>query len=286
MKFSRAVPTMLLAAVAFWQTPAWAKAPHTAAQQAHERFILIDGGRNFRDAGGYRTDDGHRVKWGQFYRSGSLGSLTPQGMHQIDQLHVAAIVDLRSTQERARDLTNWLRMSGHGYWTRDYGISQGDMAAFFADPVHRSADGVRGMMMQAYRSLPREQAGSYRELFARLTSVHRGAVVVNCTAGKDRTGIATALVLTALGVPYQTVREDFLLSNGAPGMGSLQQSLSGPIAALPPEAAAPLVGVDGAYLDAAFDQMRKDYGSVEGYLSTELGVGPRDLATLRRRMLE
>ena len=109
--------------------------------------------------------------------------------------------------------------------------------------------------------------------------------MVNCTAGKDRTGIATALVLTALGVPYATVREDFLLSNNALGMQGLSGTISPYLAKLQPDVVQPLVGVEGEYLDAAFDQLRKDYGSVENYLAQELGIGPAQLAVLKRRML-
>lgn len=269
--------------------PAWAgePAPATVRQQAaadEGRFVLLEGGRNFRDAGGYRTSDGHVVRRQVLYRSGSLGSLALRGQLQLARLGIGSIIDLRTTDERSRDMNNWLAVSGLGYWKRDYGMSLGDMRSAFADPASRTADAMRAMMVHAYRTIPREQAPAYRELFARL--IHgKGPVVVNCTAGKDRTGIATALVLTALGVPYATVREDFLLSNGAPGMETLQSSLSGPLAALPPEVAAPLIGVDGVYLDTAFEQLRQDYGSIEGFLDKELGVGPGELAALRRRML-
>ncbi len=268
--------------------PAWAGEPAAVRQEAAStdgRFILLEGGRNFRDVGGYRTADGRTVRHHVMYRSGSLGSLTLRGQQQLSQMHIAAIIDLRSTQERGQDMNNWLAASGQGYWKRDYGISLGDMAKAFANPANRTADGMRAMMANAYRTLPREQALSYRQLFARLAD-GSGPLVLNCTAGKDRTGIGTALVLTALGVPYETVREDFLLSNGAPGMNTLQGSLASPLAALPPEVAAPLIGVEGVYLDTAFAQLRQDYGSVEAFLDKELGVGPREIATLRRRMLD
>jgi protein-tyrosine phosphatase len=141
------------------------------------------------------------------------------------------------------------------------------------------------MMIQGYRTMPKELAPQYRELFKQLMSPAKGAVVVNCTAGKDRTGIAAALVLTALGVPYDTVREDFLLSNAGLNMASLLGALPPQIATLPPEIAKPLLGVEGEYLDAAFDQLNRDYGSVGAYLDKELGLGPVQLAALKRQML-
>jgi protein-tyrosine phosphatase len=82
------------------------------------------------------------------------------------------------------------------------------------------------------------------------------------------------------------VKEDFLLSNGAPGMETLKANLSGPLAALPADVAAPLIGVDGSYLDIAFAQLRQDYGSVDAFLEKELGLGPQQKAALRERMLD
>ena len=260
-------------------------APAPAAAAQHERFIVLDGGRNFRDVGGYRTTDGRTVKWGVLYRSGSLAYLTPKGIADFDKLHVASIVDLRSTDERRRDPNTWQSASSHGYWSRDYGLGMTKMPSSMGDPAKMTGAAARAMMARSYRTLAQEQAPSYRELFARLTGPNRGPIVVNCSAGKDRTGIATALVLTALGVPYATIKRDYLLSNGAYGMDTLKRDLSSPMAALPPDAAAALSGVDGSYLDATFDALRSEYGSVQNFMARELGVGPHQIAVLRARML-
>jgi protein-tyrosine phosphatase len=248
------------------------------------RFIRLDGAQNFRDVGGYRTGDGRRVKQGVLYRSGTLGGLTAAGQARLAALRPAAVIDLRSTDERGRDANStWLR-ARPGYWSRDYGMSLGDMGRAFGDPSKLTVAGMRAMMAGAYRTMYKEQAPAYRVLFVRLAE-GRGPVVLNCTAGKDRTGIGTALVLTAIGVPYAEVRDDFLLSNAGIDPAKLTGTISGPLAKLPPEVVAPLLGVEGAYLDAAFDQIRKDYGSVEAFLAKELGVGSREIVRLRRRML-
>ncbi len=256
----------------------------TATPAIDSRFILLEGTRNFRDLGGLHTADGHMVKPGLFYRSGPLGSLTERGRADFDRLGVARIVDLRTTEERSHDAYSQKDAFGARYWTRDYAMSMGDMRSLFSDPSKLTADSMRAMMAQAYRTMPKEQAPAYRELFASLVA-GTGPVVVNCTAGKDRTGIATALVLTALGVPYDTVRADFLLSNGAPGMNTLSASISPMLARLPADVVAPLTGVDGVYLDNAFAQLKQDYGSVEGFMDKELGVGPAQIAALRQRMV-
>ncbi len=278
---------LMLVSLLSLAVPAFAEAPAASVQQGsvQNRFVLLDGGRNFRDVGGYRTADGHRVKPGMLYRSGSLGSLTPAGQETLRGLHIASEIDLRTTEERSHDTFDIRGAIGPGYWARDYGMSVGNLASLFGDPAKLTADAVRQMMAGLYKTLPREQAPAYRELFARLEA-GKVPLVVNCTAGKDRTGVATALVLTALGVPYETVRKDFLLSNGAPGMDSLAGAIGSRMAKLPPDVVAPLMGVDGTYLDAAFTQIRHDYGSIDNYLDKELGVGPRERAQLRRQMLE
>ena len=277
----------LFAAVLCAVQPVSAQSESESAAAPHERMIAVEGGRNFRDVGGYRTADGRQVRWTRLYRSGSLGNVTSAGMIRLEHLQIRAIIDLRMTDERRRDPNNWLSLSGLGYWTRDYrlGGDQGSLAQVFADPAKLTADRVRMAMIAGYRTMPKELAPQYRELFKQLLHPAPGAVVVNCTAGKDRTGIASALVLTALGVPYNTIREDFLLSNAGLNMASLQGTLSPEVARLPPEVAKPLVGVEGEYLDAAFDQLNRDYGSVEAYLDKELGIGPILIAALKRQML-
>ncbi len=254
-------------------------APKSAIIQPAGRFIPMDGGRNFRDIGGYRTADGHMVRWGLLYRSGSPGGLSPLGQAQLAQMRVTGIIDLRSTAERAGDKYKELKVLP-GYWTRDYTLDMGGMMTKFATPAGRTAAGATEIMRQGYVGLHREQAASYRELFARLLRP-KGALMVNCTAGKDRTGLASALVLSALGVPYETVRADYLLSNDPASMASLSKSMgfqSGEVGRV-------LAGVDGSYLDTSFAAIRKEYGSVNGYLAKELGVGAKERAHLRRLML-
>lgn len=261
-------------------------APQAAASHAEKRFILIEGGRNFRDVGGYETTDGRHVRWGRLFRSGSLGGLTDTGRAQVDRLNAAAIIDLRSTSERALDRGDWLKLR-RGYWTRTYDLAFGDLSKALSNPANARPDLVRAMMADGYRKTIEEQSASYRELFLRLSSA-KSAVIVNCTAGKDRTGVASALVLRAVGVPYETVRKDFLLSNSAPGMDGLHQSMNAQAASIgmkmEPDMMALLAGVDGTYLDAAFDQIDRQYGSLDGYLTQRLGLTRAQLAAVRRNL--
>jgi protein-tyrosine phosphatase len=147
-----------------------------------------------------------------------------------------------------------------------------------------------------YRSWLTLLAPQFRVAFRELSKT-RGAVALNCTAGQDRTGVAAALILSALGVPRVTILEDYHLSttfrrpenempefdpakfpNNRAAVPSAQTRLAKP---------QPLLGPTGrAHLEEAFDEIDKRWGSVEAYLSQELGVGPRELEQLRARYLE
>lgn len=258
--------------------------PATAPERTRE--IALTGGDNFRDVGGYRTADGHAVIWGKLYRSASVGRYTADDQALIRKLSIGSIIDLRSTRERQGDKAPWMQAADVGYWTRDYDLSGGNLGALFAKGAKFDAETMRGVMIQGYRGFPKEQAASYRMLFDRLLTSDK-AVIVNCTAGKDRTGLGVALVLSALGVPYETIMEDYLLSNTLLDADALRADagMNAAMSALPADVAKPLLGVERAYLDAAFEQIAKDYGSVDAYLAQELGVDAAAKQRLRQRML-
>ncbi len=261
-------------------------AAHTDPVTTRTREIALAGGDNFRDIGGYRTKDGHSIAWGKLYRSASVGRYTADDQALVRKLGVGSIIVLRSTRERLADKTPWMQDSGLGFWARDYDLSGGNLGALFAKGTTLDAGTMRGVMIQGYRGFPKEQAASYRMLFDRLLTSDK-AVIVNCTAGKDRTGVGVALVLSALGVPYDTIMEDYLLSNSTLDMEALRADagMNAAMSALPADVAKPLLGVERAYLDAAFDQIRKDYGDVDTYLARELGVDSKALQRLRKQML-
>ena len=261
-------------------------AAHTDPATTRTREIALAGGDNFRDIGGYRTKDGHSIAWGKLYRSASVGRYTADDQALVRKLGVGSIIDLRSTRERQTDKTPWMQDSGLGYWARDYDLSGGNLGALFAKGTTLDAGTMRGVMIQGYRGFPKEQAASYRMLFDRLLTSDK-AVIVNCTAGKDRTGVGVALVLSALGVPYDTIMEDYLLSNSTLDMEALRADagMNAAMSALPADVAKPLLGVERANLEDAYEQITKDYGDVDTYLARELGVDSKALQRLRKQML-
>jgi len=272
--------------------------PQSAAVQSeveHERLLPLEGGRNFRDIGGYRTVDGKEVKWGKIYRSGALLNLTENDFEYLRDRKIATIVDLRSAQERADEPTNW--QAGNTVnlaWDYDMGDWQSEFAKVFAKPDFSKADIVR-LMDEGYKGTVRQQTPHYRAMFAKLIESDE-PLLFHCTGGKDRTGIGAALVLTALGVDRETVMQDYLMSTEIlknSDLKALPQTSNGKesrmyafIASLPEDIRDALIGVEASYLESAFAEMELKSGSVDAFIRQELGVNEQALAMLREKYLQ
>ena len=247
-----------------------------------ERVVALEGGRNFRDMGGYETRDGRRTKWGKLYRSGSMGGLTAEAYLQLAQLGVRSICDLRTRAERETHPVDVSQIPDVSYWARDYELSFGDLRKL-ATAGGITPETARSAMVRGYRDLPFEQAASHAELFRRLAA---GDVplILNCSAGKDRTGVAAALVLSALGVSEEQILEDFLLTRVTLDRAELIRGRV--IWSMDDEVTAVVLGVEPDFMHAALASVREAHGSVEGYLEERLGLDGRGLESLRNHLLE
>ncbi len=255
---------------------------------AAERVLPLEGGRNFRDLGGYTTTDGKRVKWGKVFRSGDMAGLTPADYQYLSKLDIKSVCDLRTKQERSAEPNKWVKTAAISYWTRDYDISGGDLRTILAKGG--TPEQMRETMIASYRQLPMEQAPAYREIFQRLAAGEI-PLAFNCSAGKDRAGTAAALILSALGVPDETVFADYamsekVLNSKKIGKESKAMQAFGPMADLPPETLQPLMASDPAYIKAAFASIREKHGSVPNYLRDELRITDAQIAKIRSELLE
>lgn len=266
-------------------TPAVAGQAKSSVQ--HQRVLPLEGGQNFRDLGGYRTADGRQVKWGLLYRSGAMSGLTDRDFAQLEARGIRTVCDFRSTRERTGAPVRWPGKVKPAIFAEDYGMER-DFAGLMRPDL--TGEQATAAMTAAYAQMPLRFASQYRRMFAEMVA-GRVPLAFNCSAGKDRTGIAAALILTTLGVPHATVVEDYLLSNrtydprkGASGTAANDQSATF-MKRLPPDALKALMGVDRRYLDAAFATMRAQPGGFDGYLHNQLGLDAAALKTLRRRYL-
>jgi protein-tyrosine phosphatase len=252
------------------------------------RSLPIEGGHNLRDLGGYPTEDGRQLKWHTLYRAGAIYGLPPESRTALRELGILAICDLRTPHERAHRPMDWhdgLDIHYYGGVKLESGASLEQMLTAGLT----LQDHMRQRMLGIYRSLPFEQAPSYRHLFA-LLAAGRVPLLFNCSAGKDRTGVAAALLLTALGVPRETILEDYLLSNEwAAGLQVMMAERSPAYAALlavNPDALAPVLTADADYLKLAFEEINRVCGSLDTYLARHLGIGPAELAQIRAHLLD
>ncbi len=258
------------------------------------RLLPLEGGRNFRDLGGYATDDSRRVRWGRIYRSGVMSYLTDADRTRLDALRLRTLCDFRAPAERKREPTTWrppeVQML---HW--DYDFRSVSLRAVLADVTELSPESAHKCMQELYRRLPTLFAKPYEDLFRKLADGEL-PLVFHCAAGKDRTGVAAALILMSLGVPRETVFGDYALTDSVVdleaalfehprtslGVGDEHSHLKG----VTREARAPLLEARPAYLQAAIDQVEGDYGSVEGYLRERLGVSDDMIRSIQAHLLE
>ncbi|MEJ5976386.1 tyrosine-protein phosphatase [Novosphingobium sp. PS1R-30] len=250
---------------------------------APSRSLLLQGGQNFRDLGGYKTLDGRTVRWRTLFRSGAMNHLTAADFDYLAKLNLQTVVDLRSTEERAAAPVPWPEKAAPQILVRDYG--QGAMGLENVDLAKLTGEGARARMAAIYPGILDNFNDQYRSLFDRLLAAD-APLAFNCSAGKDRTGVAAALILTALNVPRETIIEDYLLSNQR-FRPDLTTAAADPAMAIwrqvPPEVAKAFMGVDRSYIEGVFRVIDSHPGGAEGYLRDRLGLDHADLLALRKR---
>lgn len=227
-----------------------------------EEHLPMTGGYNFRDLGGIRTSEGRYIKWGKIFRSDELTNLTEADLKYLSAIPVSAVVDFRSQVEvnkspdKLFDNTKYYHLS----------IEPGNLLNQNTDLDFNNTD-FSNIMLDINRMLVTDSTciAQYKNFFKLIQNEENVPIMFHCSAGKDRTGMAAALILYALGVDDQTVMENYLLSNQYLG-----DKYSSYIEQYP--ALEVLMTVKAEYLQAGIDQIKKDYGTVEIYLANVLSV--------------
>jgi protein-tyrosine phosphatase len=258
------------------------------------RLVSLHGGCNFRDIGGYATQEGRTVRWGRVYRAGVLSYFTDRDHDTLHGLDVRAICDLRRTEEREREPSAWppgadRQRPTHLHW--DDGLDTPTIRNFAARRPPTAA-GMFDSMIDLYRALPKWMAGRIRGMF---DCIATGSVplVVHCAAGKDRTGVAIAVLLRSVGVSEQTAVEDYLLTNEA---GDFEQFLRNrhdtqlgltdihhPLLSMPEDIRRVLFSAHAEFLQAAFDSIDA-LGGLEQYLAETVGMSHQQRAAVRHQL--
>ena len=234
---------------------------------------------NLRDIGGYRTADGQWVKMGVVYRSQAL-SLSSTDLATVDQLGITADYDLRTTAEIAASPD--VVPAGATYTNLNV---LGDTSVTSISGV-TSAAAAEAYMQEGERDFVTD-ATATTAFGALLSGIAdgKGAALYHCSAGKDRTGWATAVILTLLGVPESTVMQDYLLSNQYYFDSAAVQAMLNAMPAAEAAVYTPFMEVESSYLQAGFDQVKTSYGTMYDYAVKGLGLSPQTIQKLRAKLL-
>ena len=241
------------------------------------RHLNLAGAGNFRDLGGYPGTDGRIVRWRQIFRSNHLGHLTEADVEVLRPLGLKSAFDFRGTEERVAATCGLAEIAVHSLPIEPTVVAA--LRARRAEGVALSSTDALDVMRDSYRNYVRYNTPSFRTLFAHLLE-DRAPLVIHCTAGKDRTGFACALILHALGVADEVIAEDYLLTN------RFYRRDPGTSSDLPDDVKQVLGSVEGSFLAAAFEAISADYGDLETYFSDGLGVGAGERVALQARYLE
>ena len=250
---------------------------------------------NLRDVGGYATEDGATVARGLVYRSDTFNPMSAEEKEKLEVLGLKYDYDLRTTSEvklQPDEMPAGVRYELLNVLADAKSAAPAELEALMHDPP--KANKVLGngkideLFIEGYRefvSLPSANQ-AYRTLFLSLADKKNAPGVFHCTTGKDRTGWAAAALLTLLGVPEETVYEDFMLSNTYV-LPQFKKAIDGFVAAGGDrEIALAIFGVKKEYLAASFDEMNKRYGTIESYFAKGLGIDEAGQKKLRKLFLE
>ncbi|MBC2242596.1 tyrosine-protein phosphatase [Listeria booriae] len=253
-----------------------------------ERTIPLEGCFNFRDLGGYVNTAGKTVKWGKLYRSSLLTNITEKDKDTLEKLGVSWICDLRSTSEIAAKPTPALAHIKNRHIPIGTAKNESTESQKIDLPDdHRVYEPLMG---ESYRVFAQSKDG-FREIFNDIIEKEEVPFLFHCTAGKDRTGVLGALLLKLLDIPENTILADYELTNQYADnilgeMQGLVNAFSNSEKKIDLENFRPMAEARPAYLEIAFDEMQKEYGSVDAYLEKGIGITPSEKAKFQTMMLE
>jgi len=257
---------------------------NTRAQR--ERSLGLQGSPNFRDAGGYASSGGGRVHWGCLYRSGHLAHLTAADQAMLEGLALDLVVDLRRSDEREREPS---RLPATVSFIGAELTPGSQASAIYADSTRLGgAEAMFAFMCDVNREFVLSQSEVFRDIFTALLDSGARRVLFHCSAGKDRTGFAIAMLHIALGVSPADIEADYLLSRRYYLPEEHVARVRGKYAVdhLSDADLLPLMQTDRAYLTSALEAIDAHWPSREAYLEDALGLGRTARSELRRRYVD
>lgn len=261
-------------------------------QRWAHRLLNFEGISNFRDLGGYSAQDGRHVKWGTLYRSGTLAEASRADLSGLSSLGLETVIDFRSNLEKTEE-PNQLP-DPPGFTVVDIPVLDDGNKALLNDVMARIESGnfdgfdPNQAMLMANRQFAGEFTPQFRKFMHTVLEADGAPVLWLCTAGKDRTGFAAAILLRVLGVPQETIVQDYMASE-APALAARKSQLRMLKLFKGEEASrklAILMGVEEAWLQAGFAQIDTTWGSFDNYVHNGLQLSAPDIRRLRGNLLE
>ena len=245
--------------------------------QHSDRHVPLQGATNFRDLGGYPGHGSRPLRWRKLFRSDHLAGLTDADHAVLAGLGLARTIDFRGEAERAATSYRLPGVVQHSLVIEPSVVQR--MQDLVAAGRQLSAAVAIELMKDLYRGMVNDHSHRFAEMFDLLLQADTPSVL-HCTAGKDRTGVGSALILLALGVPRELVLQDYLLTN------QFYRHPPVPASETPAEALAVLWRVQQGFLDAALHAVDTEQGGVDAYLRQRLGLSSAALETLATRYLQ
>lgn len=247
------------------------------AMQNPSRKLDLSGATNFRDLGGYVGQDGRTVRWRKLFRSDHLAGLSSDDKSQLAELGLARACDFRGELERAPQAC---AMPGVNVFSLaiEPTVVQG-MQSLLAAGKELTPQATVDLMEQTYRDFVLHNSAQFARFFGHLLD-NDTPLVFHCTAGKDRTGFAAALILSALGVSRDQVMQDYLLTN------QFYQQPKSAAGFASQEVLDVLWRVQERFLNASLQAVESGHGDVDAYLEKAIGLGWKERARLEALYLE
>ncbi len=252
-----------------------------------ERLVCLEGTHNFRDLGGYKTQTGKYVKWGQIFRSDALSKLTSRDQRLLTQLGLKTVCDFRSKAEMERAPDNLpgdgsvaylhLPVSSHNFDTLSAleRLQKGDTEWL-----------TESFMREGYITNIDQYAQTWGKVMNCLSLSENRPLVFHCTAGKDRTGACAAILLLLLGVSEETIIQDHGLSNFFLANFVEKLFVYFKTFGIEREKIYPYLTAPEDAIISMLNHIQKKYGSSENYLIKMTGINPETIDCLRRDLLE
>jgi protein-tyrosine phosphatase len=251
-----------------------------------ERLLPLEGAQNFRDLGGYPAAGGRRVRWGRVFRSDSLSSLSDADLARLERLGLRLVCDFRGDAECEDEPNRLASRPPFLYWRQPLG----DRNVQPAEWRRRFESGDFGeidasWLTRSYRGMIDECAPQLGAVFRRLAREDGLPAVLHCTAGKDRTGVSSALLLLLLGVPRELVIEDYALTSLYTGdrIRAAERFFSG--RGIEPDRVRALLGSEPGTLAAALDHLDETHGGAARWARERAELEDSELAALREALL-